>query len=335
MRLYRAPARLRREISSAWRTVVRRRDHPLPGTAEYREHVREEIEHYAGLYEDDAARQSLFYAVPPSWTEAEVRAAALIRDATSHDMTGNVISRLTARPGVRMLSLGSGPGSLELGFAGGAPDAEIVCLDINPTLMDLGRRHARERGLNVTFEEADLNLVTLPPNGFDVVFCHASLHHMIELEHIARQIKRTLRPGGELITVDVVTANGYRMWPETREVVRALWKTLPRRFRLNHTAYAQPRVDEEIWEADTSASGMECVRSEDILPILERTFEVAYFVPYFSISRRFFDTMYGPNFDLTAPLDLALFNWIWELDRHYLAAGRLRPETFFGIYRPR
>ncbi len=47
------------------------------------------------------------------------------------------------------------------------------------------------------------------------------------------QITRTLRPGGELITVDVVTRNGYRMWPETREVVHALWRTLPERFRLN------------------------------------------------------------------------------------------------------
>ena len=29
------------------------------------------------------------------------------------------------------------------------------------------------------------------------------------------------------------------------------------------------------------------------------------------------------------------FDWIWQLDLHYLAIKRLRPETFFGIYRVR
>jgi hypothetical protein len=44
--------------------------------------------------------------------------------------------------------------------------------------------------------------------------------------------------------------------------------------------------------------------------------------------------MYGPSYDLTAPLDKAVFDWIWEMDVHHLAAGKLQPETFFGMYRP-
>jgi len=45
--------------------------------------------------------------------------------------------------------------------------------------------------------------------------------------------------------------------------------------------------------------------------------------------------MYGPNYDLSIPLDLAVFNWIWELDSHYLSNSTLKPETFFGIYAKR
>ena len=122
------------------------------------------------------------------------------------------------------------------------------------------------------------------------------------------------------------------MWPETAKTVRPLFRMLPERFRLNHTGYAEPRVDDELWEADTSEHGMECIRSEDILPVFERAFTVEQYVPYFSISRRFLDTMYGPNYDLTAPLDRVMLNSIWKLDRHYLESGRLRPETFFGVY---
>lgn len=303
-----------------------------PGTAEYSEHLQEEIEHFSALFKQDKARETLFYEVPAAWNEIETRVAAYLRQQSGADMPRHIINRLKRRPGVRLLSLGSGPGGLEFSFARRAPQAEIVCLDVNPHLLELGQQRADELGLNLKFELGDLNTVKLPVNEFDLVFCHAALHHVIELEWLAEQIKQTLRPEGELITVDVITRNGFLMWPETKLAAQALWQTLPPRFRLNHTAYDEPRVDDEIWETDTSVHGMECARSEEILPILEQTFKLDTFVPYHTLCRRFFDTMYGPNFDLSQPLDRALVDWIWELDLYYLASGQLRPETFFGIY---
>jgi hypothetical protein len=114
------------------------------------------------------------------------------------------------------------------------------------------------------------------------------------------------------------------MRPETHAVVSNLWATLPPNFRINHTGYDKPRVDDEIWEVDQSADRMECIRSQDIMPILEANWLAEVYVPYFAISRRFFDTMYGPNYDLRQPLDRAVFDWIWELDLHYLAGGHLK-----------
>jgi ubiquinone/menaquinone biosynthesis C-methylase UbiE len=308
-------------------------EHLRPGTADYEAHVQVEHEHFAKLYDDPDARSSLFYRVPATWDEVEKRAGRLITAASGSDMTGHILHRLNAHDGVRMLSLGSGPGGLECGFAARAPTAEIVCMDFNPKLLELGRTRAASGNLNVTFVQADLNLVELPLVEFDVVFCHAALHHVIELERLVDQIKRTLRKNGVFITVDVVTRNGYQMWPQTRDVVRPLWRTLPEQFRVNHTAYDDPRADEDIWEVNTSADSMECIRSEDILSVLTDRLVNECYVPYFSISRRFFDTMYGPNYDLSQALDSALFEWIWELDRYYLNSQRLPPETFFGIYR--
>ena len=308
--------------------------HPQPGTAEYAEHVREEIEHYGRIYEEDAARESLMQPVPAAWIEAETRAASLIRAATGADLLGHLVQQLRQTAGTRLLSLGCGPGGIEIEVARHVPDAALLCLDINPDLLQLGRERAGAEGLGVEFAEADLNTVELPAAGFDIVFCHAALHHVIELERLTRQVARTLRPGGIFITVDVVTRNGYLMWPETREVVRAIWKALPAKFRVNHTVYPAPLIDDEVWEADMSAAGMECARSEAILPAIAACFRPVHYVPYFSLSRRFFDTMYGANYDLTAPLDKAVFDWIWEMDVYHLASGRLRPETFFGVYRP-
>lgn len=308
---------------------------PKPGSAEYQKHVDEEISHYSGLFREGEGRETLQQPIPPSWQEAERRAAEVIAARTGDFLGGHVTRRLTARPGARMLSLGSGPAGMEIAWAQMVPEARIVCMDLNAGLLDLARQRAAELGLSMEFVTADLNTVELPRGEFDLVYCAASLHHIIELERVAEGIARALRPGGELLTVDIVTANGYLMWPETREIVRSLFRSLPERLRFNHTAYGTPRVDAEIWEADTSQHGMECVRSGDILDVLRGRFEERQFVPYFSLSRRLLDTMYGPNYDLAQPLDRAAFDFVWELDRHYLDAGILRPETFFGLYSPK
>ena len=308
-----------------------------PGGRAYRRHLEEELKHYGEVHSNDPAeasvgQQNLFEPAPPAWLEIQELAKILIRERTGNDVDGHVLSRLR-RPKVRLLSLGSGPGGVELGFARQAPTSEIVCLDVNPELLRLGEQRAQAENLPVHFEPADLNSVTLPQGEFDIVFCHASLHHLIELEWVVEQIKRALRPNGVLIVVDVITRHGYRMWPETRKAVREIWRTLPERYRINHTGYLKKAVDRQIYEADTRPSNMECIRSEDILPLLSANFSTEAFVPYFSISRRFFDTMYGPNYDLERPLDRAIVRWIWQLDCEYIRTNSLRPETFFGIYK--
>ncbi|MFB3825257.1 MAG: class I SAM-dependent methyltransferase [Bryobacteraceae bacterium] len=298
----------------------------------YRAHMAAEIEHYSKVYSGPESRARLIEPVPASWAEIQRLAAEKIQAETGADITGHVLARLRARERPRLLSLGSGPGGVEMVFARECPEADYVCMDVNAELLALGRARAAEEGLPVIFEQADLNAVTLPRGAFDLVFCHAVLHHVVELERLAAQIAAALRPAGELIVVDVITRRGQRMWPETRRTARAIFRTLPERYRVNHTAYSEKRTDRDLWEGDTSRAGMECVRSEDILPVLRARFRERLFVPYLAFSRRFFDTMYGPNYDLTRPLDSALLRWIWELDCDSLARGALRPESFFGVY---
>ncbi len=268
-----------------------------------------------------------------AWVELEARAAALIRHTTGNDLAGHLVARLLARPGGRMLALGSSAGALAVEIAAHAPRAAILCIDADSGQLGPIRQRAAVLAVDLRTEEADLEGLELPPGEFDLIFCHTALHNVIALEGLADQLARSLRPQGELVAVDVVTRNGDLMWPETGDVAQAIWQTLPPKFRLNHTAYAAPLIDDHIWQPTAGQTGVRCVRSQDILPILERRFVVEQFVPHFSFSRRFCDTMYGPNYDLTATLDNAVFNWLWELDLYYLTTCRLRPEAFFGVYR--
>src|SRR5687768_6025884 len=120
---------MRRAVAEFWRAALvlaptnaggRKRagmhgdPHLAPGSAEYEEHVRGELEHYAGIFAGEAGRERLVQPVPPSWGEAERRAMGIVRDATGATATEHVLKVLMARPGVRMLSLGSGPGGVEI-----------------------------------------------------------------------------------------------------------------------------------------------------------------------------------------------------------------------------
>jgi SAM-dependent methyltransferase len=306
------------------------------GSETYARHLKEEIRHYTDIFmsvpDADPSAGTGYQPVPEVWRTLEKRSTKLIRDLTGSDVFGHVINRLDHSRPVDMISLGAGACGIEHTFARRIRSARITCVDINAALLRQARAKAEAEDLTMRFETADLNAIELPPAAHDLVFCHAALHHVIGLEHLFRQICGTLRPGGELIVVDVITPNGYRMRPATRAVVNTLWQSLPPRFRINHTAYPEPRLDAHVWEADTSTTGMECIRSQDILPLLDANFTARHFVPYYSISRRFFDTMYGPNYELTNRLDRTVFEFIWELDQHYIGTGQLEPETFFGVY---
>jgi ubiquinone/menaquinone biosynthesis C-methylase UbiE len=269
------------------------------------------------------------------WAEAEHRASELIRTATGKSLPDHLRAALSAGPGTQMLAIGASGGALALDLLRDAPEAALVCIDANAEWLRPWNERARGLKLNAQFVAVDLDSIELEPRAFDAIVCHAVLYRTVELERVADQIRRALRPGGSVIIVDVVTRNGHAMWGETREVVRPIWKTLPAKYRLNHTAYTVPLIDDVIWEPDPIPSGVKFARPEDVLPVIEERFSAEHFVPYFSLCRRFFDSMYGPNYDLGMPLDRAIFNWIWQLDMHYLAIGRLRPETFFGVYRAR
>jgi hypothetical protein len=84
--------------------------------------------------------------VPASWIEMETRAAAQIKRTTGSDMSGHVLARLGALPQARMLSLGSGPGGIELAYARWARSASITCMDLNPELSRLGQERAKQEG---------------------------------------------------------------------------------------------------------------------------------------------------------------------------------------------
>ena len=89
----------------------------------------------------------------------------------------------------------------------------------------------------------------------------------------------------------------------------------------------------EFPDVDYSIGSFECANSEAILPALRKNLKEIVFMPAHGITRRFFDTKFGPNFNMKRRFDRALFELISDVDNLLVDAKVLKPETFFGVYK--
>ena len=109
----------------------------------------------------------------------------------------------------RVLDLGCGPGSLTLQFLEAFPKAEIIGIDLDPTLLLLGRAQLTKFGERANLIEADLResswlqSVSVP---FDAVISATALHWLAseQLATLYGHVAQVLRPGGIFLNADHV-----------------------------------------------------------------------------------------------------------------------------------
>lgn len=101
------------------------------------------------------------------------------------------------RPGLRLLDVGCGPGSITVGLAAAVAPGEVLGIDLAADeVLAGGRQLAAEKGLtNLRFERGDLFELDAG-GGFDVVYAHQVLQHLSRPVDALRALRRLLRPGG-------------------------------------------------------------------------------------------------------------------------------------------
>ena len=101
------------------------------------------------------------------------------------------------RPGMSVLDVGCGPGSITLGFAEAVAPGEVVGVDFQSSQVAQAQAASDARGMrNARFEVADAYQLPFPDSSFDAVFAHAVLWHLREPVRALAEIRRVLRPGG-------------------------------------------------------------------------------------------------------------------------------------------
>ena len=98
----------------------------------------------------------------------------------------------------RALEIGAGTGYFSLNLLQAGVIGEAVCTDISQGMLDELERSAERLGLAVSTARCDAQQLPFPDDSFDLVFGHAVLHHLPDLDAAFREFRRVLRPGGRV-----------------------------------------------------------------------------------------------------------------------------------------
>jgi SAM-dependent methyltransferase len=133
-----------------------------------------------------------------TWNESAEAYVGLMKNL--EPFRSDLLDRLAARAGERVLDLGTGPGepAITLGQIVG-PTGQVTGVDLSENMIAIARRVAAARGLtNISFEVMDCASLTFPESRFDAATCCFGFQIFTDPEKAAREVHRVLRPDGRI-----------------------------------------------------------------------------------------------------------------------------------------
>jgi SAM-dependent methyltransferase len=111
----------------------------------------------------------------------------------------------------RALEIGAGTGYFTLNMLRAGLIGEATCSDISPGMLSALRANAERVGLEVKTKPADAEQLPFADASFDLVFGHAVLHHIPDLERAFGEFARVLAPGGTIVFAGEPSRYGDRL----------------------------------------------------------------------------------------------------------------------------
>lgn len=180
---------------------------------------------------------------------------------------------------IRALSVGCGFGIIERVLRRSDFCQVIHGVDVAEGAIEGARKAAEAGGLDgLTYEVADLNTFQLPAKTYDVVYAHAALHHVFQLEHILDQVKQTLKPGGLFVVYEYIGPSQMQFPRRDLELADIFLKLIPERYRKRQR---RKGIKEEAFrfslDVMNSSDPSEGIRATEIVPLVASRFEIKHF----------------------------------------------------------
>jgi len=107
------------------------------------------------------------------------------------------------KPGLRVLDVGCGPGTISTDFARMVSPGEVVALDRSQEIVAQAAELAFQEGIhNLTATVGDVYHLDYPSDSFDVTHAHQVLQHLSDPVAALREMARVTKPGGTIAVRD-------------------------------------------------------------------------------------------------------------------------------------
>jgi ubiquinone/menaquinone biosynthesis C-methylase UbiE len=105
----------------------------------------------------------------------------------------------------RLLDVGCGPGQFSIMAAERLPQAEVVGIDLAPTMIELARGHATQSSAakRLVFDVGDAMALPFADASFDAVLSSGSIKQWPDTVQGLREIHRVLAPGGRAFVLEI------------------------------------------------------------------------------------------------------------------------------------
>ncbi len=131
----------------------------------------------------DLLNRVLSLGVDRSWRRVAAREALLLHPAT-------------------LLDVATGTGDFALELKRRAPGTQVTASDFVPQMLDIGRRKAAARSLEIAFEEGDALNLPYPDASFESLTCAFGFRNFADYQRGLAEFWRVLKPGGRLVILE-------------------------------------------------------------------------------------------------------------------------------------
>jgi SAM-dependent methyltransferase len=126
------------------------------------------------------------------------------------------------RPGLALLDVGCGPGTITIDLAQRLAPGPVVGIDASADVIAEARAAATEAGTDARFDTGDVYALAHEDASFDVVHAHQVLQHVSDPVAALREMRRVCRPQGVVAARDSIyraftwypAAPGLQRWLE-------------------------------------------------------------------------------------------------------------------------
>ncbi len=115
------------------------------------------------------------------------------------------IDQSGVRKGSRVLDIAGGTGDLTWQFSQRVGnEGQVVLADINSSMLNVGRDRLIDRGVgaNVTYCQANAEMLPFPDDHFDIITIAFGLRNVTDKDKALRSFYRVLKPGGKLLVLE-------------------------------------------------------------------------------------------------------------------------------------